>query len=268
MTEQRSLTPQSAAELVIVFDYRRELLAADLGSLLTALAKDYARAYRGRTLVVSSIEKGSLLVAIHDAVSAASPFIKDGVEIARGIKSITDFAASIRKLVLRKKDEAAGVKAPAPKTRVDRSVQEIVRIAAVSGSEVTIRQTEADGRITEISLASREAIEIRERETTRRSEAPPAGRRVTQPTFPDPLPVSFQPIALADQFEKLDQAGSHGREAVISAIASVAAVVRDAGHGRLLEPLALELESRGLHDWAAAVRAEDGGTADQTFTTA
>ena len=259
MTDERALASPSAAELVIVFDYQRELLAAEMGRLFTALAKDYARSYRGRTLAVAWIERGSLLIAIHDAVVKATPYLKDAVEIAKGTKSITDFSKSIRELVSWKKAEATDAKAPTQKAAVLRSVEEIVRIAADSGSEVSIRQMEPDGRILEVNLASREAVEIREREITQRTNARRVAHLIAQSPLPAALPSHLQPDAIADRFERLGHVGSPGRDAVVSAISAVAIVVRDSGNGYLLEPLAAELETRGLHDLAAAVRAEESG---------
>jgi hypothetical protein len=63
------------------------LKADEIGSLLKALAADYRRLSRGRTLVVERLETGSLIAHLMDMFFLLKPHAHDLVETAAAIKA-------------------------------------------------------------------------------------------------------------------------------------------------------------------------------------
>lgn len=148
-------------ELLIAIRNEVPLPAARVGDLLSALARDYRQMHRGRTLVVSRLQTSSLHIFLRDAYQAVEPYLKNAVEGAKGGKAIFDFAKSIREAMTRKKQLEA---VPgSPKSGPHRSIQAMVKVAAETGSELTVRHVAADGSSFEVELTPIQAIAIRER---------------------------------------------------------------------------------------------------------
>jgi hypothetical protein len=72
------------AEIMVAIVGGQPIPAAMLGNLIIALSRDYKALNRGRTLVVSRLETGSLLVFVQDAYYAVQPYLADGVSLSKG----------------------------------------------------------------------------------------------------------------------------------------------------------------------------------------
>src|SRR5437879_2795128 len=93
-------------KIILIIENETPIRAAAFGELFTAFAHDYRDLTRGRTLVVARLEQGSTIVEWTDFVLAtAGHYLKEAAETAKAIKSLADFAATLKSLFGKKKQE-------------------------------------------------------------------------------------------------------------------------------------------------------------------
>jgi hypothetical protein len=96
-------SPQTP-QLVLTLRNERPILAADLGKLFTALASDYRRLNRGRTLVVTELHTGTILAHLQEALDAIAPYAKTGLDLLKAAKNLKQFAEILRGFIGKAKD--------------------------------------------------------------------------------------------------------------------------------------------------------------------
>jgi hypothetical protein len=246
-------------ELVLIFDHARPLSSDDLGDLFTALARDYSKLTRGRTLVISRLEAGSLYAAFTDAVALVTPYVHDALELTKAAKGVADFARTVRGFISPPTKDAGseklfnrGKKAPGV-----RSAEALLKIAVNSGSEVILKHATAKGDTFEVHVTPVEASRLREQAENRRASLPAPENQVRLAN-PQLALEMYKPSEIADSLARLyDERATTGQSADLQAlIAAVSATLRDAGLGHMLEMIGNDLLGRGLHELAAIMRAE------------
>lgn len=85
--------------LILTIRYENPPPAEELGDLFAALGRDYRGISGGRTLVLTSVQQGSVIATLTDAAVAALPYIKDAAAIFGGIKAIADFAKALKSIL-------------------------------------------------------------------------------------------------------------------------------------------------------------------------
>jgi hypothetical protein len=104
----KSATDSSVPQLRLKIDNKGPVSASDLGDLLKAIADDCrSLSDNSRTLVVSSVEGGSIIVTLMDAMALAAvakPYAEALVEFARGSKAIFDFVDKLKKAFARNEE--------------------------------------------------------------------------------------------------------------------------------------------------------------------
>ena len=150
-------------QLIITIYYETAPRADDLGELFAALARDYKDITRGRVLVVTSIEHGSIIATLTDWAIQTIPYIKDAVEFAKGAKALADFGKVLKDWI----DGTRTGKKTLPqrrgrKTQGQRSIEAIVKIAADKGRAVRVRHTTSKGEAFEVEMSGPEAIKLTE----------------------------------------------------------------------------------------------------------
>lgn len=73
------------AQLVLTIDSETPLPADEVGELLAALARDCREMTRGRVLVVSRVENGSIIATLTDAALAAAPYVAGGLGVIAAV---------------------------------------------------------------------------------------------------------------------------------------------------------------------------------------
>jgi hypothetical protein len=236
-------------ELVLTFDFEEPLSAADLGEVFAALGRDYRDMTNGRILVVTSVERGSIIATLTDHVLAAQPYLVAGVAVIAGINQIAKFAENVLKWIEYAKSKTerkrltrkGGKKAPG-----QRSVEAIVKVAAKTRSRVHVKHVTAKGASLEAELMPVEAIAVIEEQTTVETDAAP---RMPGAHVVDTL--DFRAVA-----DRLQQAGgaSHSPHEVQTVVDIFVGMLEAAGGTHFLPQLVSELEMRNLHTYADAVR--------------
>ena len=150
-----------ADELIVTLSFETPPRADDLGELLTALARDYRDMTKGRVLVATRLEFGSTIIWLKDLAQHALPYVKDALEVAKGVKAIADFARLLNDWLNRAKSGKAkkqlyhrGRKPPAL-----RSIEAIIKIAASAGGTIRIKHIGANGETFEVEMTSTQAAE-------------------------------------------------------------------------------------------------------------
>ena len=253
--EKENAAPRSYGhDLVLGISGDSTLQAADLGELLTALSADYRRMYRGRNLAVIRIEDGSLYVFLQDLALAASLYMGSTVEIAKGANTLLEFAKSIKDLL--SKEELEAPQAQRRRQRDPyRTVHSMVKVAAQSGSEISVRHTTADGETLDVRVTPADAIEIRARTMQTDQKLATIKQRLPTPDDATEMDGMARAVSFADRIEHL-ALGDSGQLKLL--IIMTVHLLRDSGNFYLVEALAQELNSRGYASLAAAVRAEVG----------
>jgi hypothetical protein len=261
---------RTAPELVLIFDNARPLAAADLGDLFSAMARDYRLATRGRTLVVARLETGSLYAYVRDALHEFAPYSQYALETVKAFKGIKEFAQTLTGLFGRVKEHPGTLGELKRRRRVGaKSIEAIVKIAAVSHSVVELRHETSDGEIIDLKVTPVEAIHIREHSAQPSSlPFPPTptlipltGGNAGPPTSLPIIPDLFQPSDYADSLVRLyDRRDAKGGSATESDIRALVAVLANSlisvGHGSLISVIASDLEGRGYSNLAQILRAE------------
>jgi hypothetical protein len=247
-------------ELVLVLDNVRPLPAADLGELFSTMARDYRQLTRGRTLVVTRLETGSLHAYLQDALNQVAPYAKDVLEVVKAAKGIKEFARTLTEIFGRVKEHPSTLSQLKSRRRAGaRSIEAIVKIAAESQSEVDLHHETADGGIIDLKVTPIEAIRIREEARAHLASLPPAqtlarltGNDATSKSLQS-TPALFQPSDYADSLVRVR--GSSLVEAdVHTVVAALADSLTSVGLGSLISMIASNLEGRGHHDLAQMLR--------------
>jgi hypothetical protein len=242
-----SLSPEHH-ELVLLISDGRPVRASELGELLTALARDYRQVSRGRLLVVTQLESGSLWILLKDAALAAKPYLTETAEYTKAAQALFEFARGLKRNLARKKSADGEAVDPA-KSGPFRSIESIVKVAADTGAELSLKYAGSAGEVIEITLTPVEAIEIRERDKVAAYQA-----RIEQEDrrlLPSHSRAEDRAKALADELELLAISDSSEPNPLIVAVVRL---LRRSGNEPLIEMLAQELDGRGYPELAAAVR--------------
>ena len=240
-------------QLIVTIDYETAPRADDLGELFTALARDYKDMTKGRLLVVSSIEHGSIIATLTDWALQAAPFVKDAVEFAKGAKALADFGKLL-------KDWINGAKAGEPKklpyrrgrkTLGQRSVEAIVKMAAENGRAVRVKHTSAKGDTLEVEMSAPQAIELREAALADQTKV------VEVKDVPDLEEARVALPSLRHALGRLSDPhvnlSSGEAQAIIDAVFEA---LQAAGLTYLIPHIAADLSSRGMHTLASALLAK------------
>jgi hypothetical protein len=254
-----------AEELVLTFDFETPPPAADLGEVLAALARDYREMTRGRVLVVTRVESGSIWVTLTDAALAATPYVVHGMAAVTAINALAKFAENLQKWFGHAKSNEGKKRLyrKGKKASGQRSVEAIIKAAASTRSRVRVKHTTANGETLEAELTPSEATEAAAEEGQAKEEA-----ISLQHDGATRLQISAPEVRGA--IERLQQASAQNLSPTqIQAVVDVVvAVLQGAGAGNLLPEIASELEMHGMYEFAQAVRQHirpSGGT--QLLTT-
>jgi hypothetical protein len=107
---------------------------------------------RGRVLVVSRIENGSIIATLTDAALAAAPYVAGAMVVVTAVNSITKFAENLQKWFGRAKSDEG-------KKRLYRKGKKTPgQTAAKSGSRVKVKHTTARGETLEAELTPAEVV--------------------------------------------------------------------------------------------------------------
>jgi hypothetical protein len=243
-------------ELILILRYERPIPAADFGALFRAFATDYGRLNKGRTLVIAAVETGSIIVHLRDAYEAIAPYVPAALELAKIAKNLKEFVEVLRTLFASAKaDPKRGGLFQKKRSPGIKSAEQMAKMVIASGGEVELHHKQPDGEKISVKLTSLEAIRIREQAAI--------SRRAVSSSAPGQLhveshaPVPYSGLAhysfhdagrIADNFVA---AGTEA-EAIIGVVASV---LRELNMDHVLEAVAAELDERGHHSLAMAVRA-------------
>ena len=249
MTKDLITRELPSAEIMFAIVGGEPIPAAMLGSLIIALSRDYKALNHGRTLVVSRLETGSLLVFVQDAYNAAQPYLTGGLNLLKGSKAILDFAKSIKESLSSNKKASAAIGC---KTGPYRSIESMVKIAAKTGASISIRHRSKEGEEIEVNVNQTQAIEIQQAPYIPHERA--SFEYLQENSAPKQSLISASSLPFFA--DRLTQLAHRGLESPDPTISIVVGLLTQAGVGYLVESLAAELESRGLFDLAAAVRAE------------
>jgi hypothetical protein len=149
--------------LIITIDYETALRADDLGDLFAALARDYKDVTKGRVLVVTSIEHGSIIATLTDWAVQTIPYVKDAVELAKGVRALADFGKILKEWIDgANTDKKKLLQRRGRKTQGQRSIEAIVKIAADNGCAVCLKHTSAKGETFQVEMSGPQAIKLRE----------------------------------------------------------------------------------------------------------
>jgi hypothetical protein len=259
-------------ELIIRFENERPITAKDLGALFAALARDYARLNKGRTLVVAKLQSSTLTAVLQDLYSQIipyAPYAKEALEVIKAAKPLKEFAELVRGIISKAKnhpDETEPFKKSLPGVA---SAEGLLRVAALYGGELEIETKNTHKHTGESELkiryTSHEAIRIREAIRLAQQKGKKSARKGKKLTTSfnnlPPVPsvpyrsgglVSYDATHLANRLSTLaGQKSDSDAEAVIRELISV---LKDSGLSHILESVAKKLEERGLRDLAAALR--------------
>lgn len=237
---------EEVAKIVLVIENRQPVPALTLSELLAALARDYRKQNRARTLVVARIEDGSIWITLLDMAQATLPYAKDAVAAAKGGKAIIDFGKSLAGLLKAKKNDQASaeqLQSKAPK----RSIEKLVKLAVDANCNVRLRQVEADGSCLEVEVTLSEAVAIQKRDHEAKAARPLMHPMIAHERLLD----ARRTPELADAFERLliseDSSGNDALQIILG-------IIKQSGDVELLEAVATELEGRGHKDLAAKIR--------------
>lgn len=235
---------EEVPRIVLVIENRQPVQALALSELLAALARDYRKQHRARTLVVARVEDGSIWITLLDMAQAASPYAQAAVEAAKGGKAIIDFSKSLAGLLKAKKTGQVSTE-KLPSKSPTRSVDKLLKLAVDAQCNVRLRQVEADGSYLDVEVTPPEAAAIRNNEVEKAKEL---SRTIIAH---EPRPEVKLAVEFADELERLQI--SH-QSSVDGALQIILGIIKRSGDVELLESLAVELEERGYKAVAATIR--------------
>lgn len=237
---------EEVAKIVLVIENRQPVPALALSELLAALARDYRKKHRARTLVIARVEDGSIWITLMDMAQTALPYGKGVVEAAKGSKAIIDFGKSLTGLLNAKKNlqgPAEQLQSNAP----ERSIEKLVKLAVDANCNVRLRQVEADGSCLEVEVTRSEASTIQESE-----HYPKETSTLRHPIIAYERGRDAKRAAeIADEFERLRISED---SSVNDALQIIIGIIKRSGDVALLRSLAMELEGRGYKELAEKIK--------------
>lgn len=267
--------------LVIRIDHNSPLAVSDLGRLFIDLSDDYSKMNKGRTLVVTRLQQGSLIAILQDAAIAVSNYTQAATEVFTALKSLKKFSEAVRGIINSAQSSGLEVDLFKGKRRAGiRSAESLLKIAIETKGDVTFQCRTVEGDDISIQINSLEAQKVRERarisaaKLAIKNESSPqiasVKQRLMLPTSPD----SFaDPRRIADEFAALAKSSGSLDKATLDTIREVVAVfasfLRMSGRDDVLESVAYDLEARGQMDLAEIVRShinKGEGSATQMIT--
>jgi hypothetical protein len=236
--------------LIITIDYENPPRADDIGELFAALARDYKDFTRGRVLVVTSIEHGSIIATLTDWALQNLPYAKTAVEIAKGAKALADFSKIVKEWI-------DGVKAGnknlpqrrGRKGQGQRSIEAIVKIAANHDRAVRIKHTTPKGETFEVEMTGPQAITLRDEVLSHPTKAAESdiqrveGVMASLPELRRSIGQLYQPGA---------DLSSGSAEAILDALIEV---LQAANLTHLIPQIAADFSNRGMHALASVLQA-------------
>ncbi len=253
--------------LILTLDFETPPRADELGELFAALARDYKDLTKGRVLVVSRLETGSLIAHLQDLASAAGPYVNHALEYAKGVKGIADFAKLLRDWFSKAKSGKAKKQLyhRGRKTAGQRSVEKMLDIAASSNSAFWIKLITPEGETIEAELTPPQAIQAKD-EALAHQPAKVATQVVPRLTT-GLVAVPEVRKAIGSLYDaNVANLSASEVQAIIDALISV---LQAAGLSYLIDQIATDLANRGMLMLAAELgsRAHRGGTQEPPLTT-
>jgi hypothetical protein len=256
-----SITPPvvpEPPEMVLIFRNERPIPIVDLGELFTSLAKDYGRLNKGRILVVSRLETGSVIAHLQEFYNAAVPYVQDSLEYLKAANNLRKFVKTLRGFIGRAKEHPQKSDLFQKKRKPGViSAEKILRIAIDAGGEVEVHQKLPDGEEIEIKVTSLEAVQIREQAKATQYKLPltPDQKSITSARAivqSEQIPTLQRADYLAKSLVSAARSDSAAIRALVEIIAST---LRSSGMVYILEEVASKLDAGGHHELAAEVRA-------------
>lgn len=244
--------------LVIVFRNDREISAAELGELLSALAADYRRLTKGRSLIVSRIESGSLrlwLRELLDFAVANAPLAMEYLRAARDLKRLYETLRDLigtAKANPRQSDLFRNRQRPGL-----RSVERLVNIAIAAGGELELQYQGPDGESLKVKYTAPEARQIKEQVESFVPKRPLPGPQYEVEQALEPgrrrVPATEQRLD-----ELVDALALEDAQSVDIFVETLVSTLREAGREDSIELIAARLEARNLGSIAAKIRTAAG----------
>jgi hypothetical protein len=201
---------------------------------------------KGRVLVVTRLESGSIIATLTDLALTALPYVTDGVAAVIAVNALADFAKHLKEWFGYAKSHAGKRRLyrKGKKSSGQRSVEAIVKIGASTGSRVLVKHRTERGETLVAELTPTEAVEAAEHASAEKTKAIRQRRSRERAAFSD----------VESAVERLSGVNKLSPKEAQAVVDVVVAVLRAAGAGHLLEEIASELEERGLESVAGAVR--------------
>lgn len=236
--------------LTLRIAYENPLTATDFAAVLGALAEDYSKLSKGRTLIVGSIDHGSIIAELYDQAVWAAPYIKDAAAIAEATIGVRGLFDAIKDTIRRAKNESVPSR-PLPDQHDAFKTIEAVSTAAIDAHatvDVTYKNS-PKGTSLSISVTPAEAPnlkrQVRKLKTERRRSARLVADKDQQP--PTSLPTGLGILSLDGPVE-----GDEAKQAVRQLVSSL----RETGLLHTAQYLIAELKRSGREAWASLVQAE------------
>ena len=235
VSKSTSVRARPQPSLVFRFTKGRPIDAGELGKLFVCLARDYRRLTK-RQLVVAQVEAGSL--AVTDAGVAR------GAPVARATEAVDGMIGLARALHgMLEQGRRAGAKSEMNNSPGHASLAQFLKVVGKSGGEgqfeIAMRRGKIKARVT-----SGEAIEVGRR------AKPSKQRKIENPPDLPMLVQSGERSVLVNQFGPVTESEVEG------AIPALTTAIRRARLGFCLDIVANELDVRGFHRIAWAIRAD------------
>jgi hypothetical protein len=238
--------------LILALDFERPPNAEDLGEVFTALARDYREMTNGRTLVVVRVDSGSITATLTDAALTAAPYVAAGVggglATITAINALGQFVANLKKWFgyTKSDTEKKRLYRKGRKSPGQRSVETIIKVAADTRSHIRLKYKSKQGETLEAELTPAEAISVRAQV--------PIGETEQVRLASTPRMRSAPEVQAG--IERLQQihAQNLSPNQVDAIVEVMVAVLQASGQRYVLLEIASELERRGLHNIASALR--------------
>ena len=239
--------------LILELDSERPPNAEDLGEVFSALARDYREMTNGRTLVVVRVESGSITATLTDAALAAAPYLAagggDGLAIIAAMNTLAEFGGNLKKWFgyAKSDNEKKRLFRKRKRSSGQRSVEAIIEIAANTGGHIRVKYKSEKGETLDVELTPTEAISARKQ--------PPAeeikeAHSETELQILRSAPVVQRAIARLAQIDEQNLPPT----GVLAVVDVIVAALQAAGAGYFLSEIVSELEMRGFHNIANAMR--------------
>jgi hypothetical protein len=250
--------------IAITFDFKNPIPVEEFGEVFTALARDYREISRGRSLVIASIENGSIIASLTDATLVAAPYVGGGLAAIAAVNSLATFAGHLEKWFGKAKSDS-GAKLLFQKRRKSvgqRSVEAMIKAAANTSSHIRVRHATENGEILEVEVSPTEARKIRDVAASNETRAVQINEGLVRVAHPE--------IARAVASLHQVSGGNLSSTQMQTFVDVIVATLRSLGASHALSELASNLELHGMSDVAFAVRQhikKSGGTNEPPLTT-